>query len=386
MIIEDNFIKFKTELSNAVVAFEKKDGVYYLYFNNHCGFQEFKNHINQLYYEFINEVRNNLVNLMTNDEIQIYLEMLLHVFEILDEQIGAYPDFVTSHRNVKMVSQSNAKMSCIHTSSDDLSQMLAYFQYQKKIIHKSTKFILIFLKKCKRSDVQSKPSVQSWKDELKDFYSEMMKLKDGVNRIDSISEKIKYLQNERISLSEEFEKKGKDIYSSPLNLFFESHIESLKDFSLLVAKPELVPSSELDRKPLKIIFLELLTSLEKINSKRSLDQIRVALGSEIKKLKSFCNGDITDTYESSDSSQLKWTESKAALVELIYALYSSDSINKGRAEIKEITKLFEILFNVQLGDVYHTFLEVRSRKIERTKFLDYLKESLIRRMEEADEK
>lgn len=36
-------------------------------------------------------------------------------------------------------------------------------------------------------------------------------------------------------------------------------------------------------------------------------------------------------------------------------------------------------FHIDLGDFYHTFLELKSRKINRTKFLDILKETLIRK-------
>jgi len=83
---------------------------------------------------------------------------------------------------------------------------------------------------------------------------------------------------------------------------------------------------------------------------------------------------------------LNWTESKAALVELIYALHSSNSINKGKVEIKTIAKFFENLFSIELGDVYHTFLDIRNRKIEKTKFIDLLKDSLLSKMKEIDEK
>ena len=43
------------------------------------------------------------------------------------------------------------------------------------------------------------------------------------------------------------------------------------------------------------------------------------------------------------------------------------------------------MFNVSLGDYYRTFLEIRSRKINQTKFIDKLKESLTNKMLESDE-
>lgn len=83
---------------------------------------------------------------------------------------------------------------------------------------------------------------------------------------------------------------------------------------------------------------------------------------------------------------LNWTASKTALTELIYALYSHDVINNGNTDIKLIAKAFEEIFNIDLGDFYHTFMELKARKINRTKFLDSLCEALIKKMDEQDEK
>lgn len=87
----------------------------------------------------------------------------------------------------------------------------------------------------------------------------------------------------------------------------------------------------------------------------------------------------------SDNS-LKWTASKTALTELIYALYSHGVFNNGNTDIKLIAKTFEEAFNIELGDFYHTFMELKARKINRTKFLDSLCEALIKKMDEQNEK
>jgi hypothetical protein len=84
--------------------------------------------------------------------------------------------------------------------------------------------------------------------------------------------------------------------------------------------------------------------------------------------------------------RLAWTDSKTALIELIYALQSNGAIDNGKADIKEIAAYFENVFNVDLGDYYRTYLEIRNRKTGRTKFLSLLQESLTKRMDEADEK
>ena len=84
-----------------------------------------------------------------------------------------------------------------------------------------------------------------------------------------------------------------------------------------------------------------------------------------------------------DKSSLNWVESKTALTELIYALHSQGAF--GNTDIISITKTFESTFNISLGDFYHTFMELKARKINRTKFLDSLKESLLKKMDEEDE-
>lgn len=87
-----------------------------------------------------------------------------------------------------------------------------------------------------------------------------------------------------------------------------------------------------------------------------------------------------------DGSKLNWTGNKAALTELIYALHIHGVFDNGNADIKIIAKIFQDTFNIDLGDFYHTFLEIKSRKINRTKFLDSLRDGLLKKMDEQDEK
>lgn len=84
-------------------------------------------------------------------------------------------------------------------------------------------------------------------------------------------------------------------------------------------------------------------------------------------------------------SKLFWTGNKTDLIELIYALHSSGAINSGTADIKEMAAACEQIFNIDLGNYYHTFIEIKSRKSNNTKFIDILKESLIKRYRESDE-
>ena len=83
--------------------------------------------------------------------------------------------------------------------------------------------------------------------------------------------------------------------------------------------------------------------------------------------------------------KLTWTESKTSLIELIYALNSQGVFENANADIKDIATYFENIFNVDLGDYYRTYLEIQRRKSGRTKFLDGMKENLLKRMDIADE-
>jgi hypothetical protein len=80
-----------------------------------------------------------------------------------------------------------------------------------------------------------------------------------------------------------------------------------------------------------------------------------------------------------------WTGSKVALIELLYAFQSQGVFNNGKSELKDLAEFIEITFNIDLGQYHRTFLEIRIRQSGRTKFIDSLKETLIKRMDNADE-
>lgn len=81
-------------------------------------------------------------------------------------------------------------------------------------------------------------------------------------------------------------------------------------------------------------------------------------------------------------SDLHWTDSKSALIELIYALYAKGSINNGDLDIRELTRYFEGLFNVKLPDVYRTFQDIKLRQ-NPTKYLNSLISSLENKITEG---
>ena len=106
------------------------------------------------------------------------------------------------------------------------------------------------------------------------------------------------------------------------------------------------------------------------------DQIQIYIEKQLYNLK---NGNKIE------NKSLNWTGSKTALTELVYALYSQGVFDNGNADIKGIAKTLERVFNIDLGDFYHTFMELSSRKINRTKFIDSLRDSLLKKMDEKEE-
>jgi hypothetical protein len=86
-----------------------------------------------------------------------------------------------------------------------------------------------------------------------------------------------------------------------------------------------------------------------------------------------------------DKGDLIWTGSKVSLVELLYALQSTGSFNNGSIGIKDLANELQALFNVDMGNYYRAFQEIRIRKSSRTSFMDQLKIRLIKRMDDSDE-
>ena len=85
-----------------------------------------------------------------------------------------------------------------------------------------------------------------------------------------------------------------------------------------------------------------------------------------------------------DHPTLQWTGSKVELVELIYALHTTQVCNRGQATLKDIADSLQQLFHLDVGDYYRTYLEIQIRKNSRTKFLDSLRDNLVDRMEETE--
>jgi hypothetical protein len=76
----------------------------------------------------------------------------------------------------------------------------------------------------------------------------------------------------------------------------------------------------------------------------------------------------------------EWTASKTDLIELIYALQASGAIRDGKIGIKEMATACEELFNIDLGNYYKTYIEIKARKTESTNFINKLKKHLEKKI------
>jgi hypothetical protein len=72
-------------------------------------------------------------------------------------------------------------------------------------------------------------------------------------------------------------------------------------------------------------------------------------------------------------------------MQIIYGFYYTGAVNNGNVSIKELVKGFESLFNIKLSGYYHTFYEITQLKKEPLAYLDLMKETLLKLLEESNE-
>lgn len=84
-----------------------------------------------------------------------------------------------------------------------------------------------------------------------------------------------------------------------------------------------------------------------------------------------------------DLEDLRWTGTKNALIELIYALYVSGAISNGKVGVRKVSAAFQGIFKIPLGDIHHAFHRMKDRAGHRTIFIEKLKESLEQYMDKT---
>lgn len=112
------------------------------------------------------------------------------------------------------------------------------------------------------------------------------------------------------------------------------------------------------------------------------DLIQLYLENQLVMIENKSNGEKS---QRKPNLKMIWTSPKVALIELVYALHTEGVFNNGAADLKDIAEYFEYIFEIDLGQYRRTFLEIRTRKADRAKFLNTLNKGLLKRMEDTDE-
>jgi hypothetical protein len=87
-----------------------------------------------------------------------------------------------------------------------------------------------------------------------------------------------------------------------------------------------------------------------------------------------------------EDGKLRWTDPKQGLIELIYSLKEKGAFNDGKADLSRITGYFEDVFSIKLGNISSNFQKVLSRKTGYTNYIDKLKDRLLGRIDEIEDK
>lgn len=85
------------------------------------------------------------------------------------------------------------------------------------------------------------------------------------------------------------------------------------------------------------------------------------------------------------SSPLEWTAPKVALTELLYALYLTKCFNGGMSDPAEIFRWAERALNINLGNYHKTLNEIKSRKVDQTKFLKLIHQNMELYIDNAED-
>ena len=114
------------------------------------------------------------------------------------------------------------------------------------------------------------------------------------------------------------------------------------------------------------------------------EMLRIYLNKRLVKLET--NTQVENNLQKCLKYPFRFTGKKVFLIELGYSLVSSDDINNGNVEIKEMMNFLGTVFQVELGDYYAAYIAMKERKKDRTAYLSRLQDSLVKRMDEDDSK
>jgi hypothetical protein len=79
-----------------------------------------------------------------------------------------------------------------------------------------------------------------------------------------------------------------------------------------------------------------------------------------------------------------WTDNKADLIELVYAISLVQSVEHGKASIKTIKEGFEYIFGIDLGNIHDRLDDIAGRKEPRARYLGKLVEYMNKFLDNMD--
>ena len=85
--------------------------------------------------------------------------------------------------------------------------------------------------------------------------------------------------------------------------------------------------------------------------------------------------------------KLKWTDGLVEFVELLYALHRLGCFNKGKITLTSLFGTLGSIFDFEVKNFSRTFTDIKNRsKGECTVFIDSMKEAILQKIKDDDEK
>jgi len=80
----------------------------------------------------------------------------------------------------------------------------------------------------------------------------------------------------------------------------------------------------------------------------------------------------------------EWTDNKADLIELVYAISLVHSVEHGKVSTKAIKEAFEYIFGVDLGNIHDRLNDIACRKGARARYLEKLLDGMNKYLDDVD--
>ncbi|HTD41255.1 MAG TPA: RteC domain-containing protein, partial [Mucilaginibacter sp.] len=107
----------------------------------------------------------------------------------------------------------------------------------------------------------------------------------------------------------------------------------------------------------------------------------------VDELKSLQNPVRTHSDPGINSAEVKWTGETINLAEIGYGVWLTGQVNNGNATITEILECLERCFRIKIGTAFRRWQSISRRKrIKPTKYLDEMKNAVLKRLDEENER